>query len=1059
MKMGDWKSTPTGLCALLSVLLLLASPTEVRSERLPIKVYTTADGLGHHFVNRIFPDSRGFLWFCTQEGLSRFDGREIITYGVEQGLPHPMVADILETRNGAYWIGSGRGVYRFDPTKPFKGQKAGPMFTLYRTGETVYTNQPRCLYEDSAGRLWVGTSDGLFVMDNPNGEGEFQFVELNPVWRPTQLMHVHAIIEDAEGAIWVGTSWGLIRLLPDGNTIHFSIQPSGTVDEVTALMLDREGRLWIGHGRAGLIVLMPDPEMAVARPLHAPVPLLAGRKAAYGGSQIRLPFKPGEVSHFTTLHGIGSQILRALIQSANDQIWIGTSGGGLTRFDGKRFRTATTAQGLSNNVIPSLAEDRAGNIWMASESGVMKLTNSGFTAFTRVDGLGPDRIGAIFEDRAGNLCVVTGLWNQYISRFDGEGFTTVQPRLVEGTGWGKGQITLQDRTGDWWVPTGDGLYRYPGVALPEQLARTNPKAIYTKKDGLPSGNIFRLFEDSRGDIWISTVFSPVHAFCRWERTTGAFHILSDAEGLPPNRSATAFCEDGAGNLWIGFYSGGLARYRAGAFTVLGQENGLPEGQIRDLHLDQAGRLWVATSIGGIGLISNPTADRPQLSSLTMGDGLSSNIISSITEDDFGRIYISTSRGIDRFDLETGRIKHYSFSDGLPGATQEVSYRDSQGRLWFGSRDALLQFIPESDSPPAPPQTRISELLIEGDSYPLSSMGEDNLTDLELESNRNHLQISFFGISSSVSDRLKYQYRLDGSDREWSEPTDQRTVILANLSPGVYRFLVRAVNAYGIAGDPPAAISFRILPPIWQRWWFLVLAVLAITAIIYSIYRYRLGQLLEVERVRMRIATDLHDDIGASLSQIALLSEVVRQQGSKNDPQTTERLSKIAHVSRELVDSMSDIVWAINPNRDSVSDLTHRMRRFASDTLSARDIKVRFRAPESDDGIKLGANTRREVFLVFKEAVNNTARHSGCGAVDIQIEASSGWLTLRLCDDGKGFVPASEGDGHGLASMRARAESLGGSLEILSGNGQGTTLTLRCPVGRRSKRRPRRLLLI
>lgn len=1062
MKMSDWKSIPTGLCALLLVLLPLASPTEVRSERLPIKTYTTADGLGHHFVSRIFPDSRGFLWFCTDGGLSRFDGYEIINYGVEQGLPHPSVTDILETRSGSYWVATGSGVCQFDPTKPFKGQKAGSMFTLYRTGETVYMNQPRRLYEDSAGRLWVGTSDGLFVMDGSNPEDGFRFVELNPVWRPTQFIHVQAIIEDTEGAIWVGTSWGLIKLLPDGNTIHFSIQPSGTVDSVTALMLDREGRLWIGHARAGLIVLMPGPEMAVARPLHAPVPLLAGRKAADSGPQIKLPSAPGEVSHFTTLHGIGSQPVNALIQSANDSVWIGTSGGGITRFDGKQFRTATTAQGLSNNVIPALAEDRSGNIWMASESGAMKLTNSGFTAFTRADGLGPDRIGAIFEDRAGNLCVATGLWNQYVSRFDGEVFTTIRPRLVEQAaynGWGKGQITLQDRTGDWWVPTGDGLYRYPRVDRPEQLARTNPKAVYTKKDGLPSGNIFRLFEDSRGDIWISTVFPPINGFCRWERTTGAFRSYSDAEDLPPNRSATAFCEDAAGNLWIGFYSGGMARYRAGAFTVFGQEDGLPAGQIRDLHLDQAGRLWVATSIGGTGLIGNPTADIPNLSSLTTDDGLSSNIISSITEDDFGRVYISTSRGIDRLDPATGGIKHYSFADGLPGTTQEVSYKDSKGRLWFGSRDALLQFVPESDSMPAPPQTWISELLIEGDSYPLSSMGENDLTNLEIDSNRNHLQISFFGLGFSVSDRLRYQYRLDGTDQDWSEPTDQRSVILANLSPGTYSFLVRAVNADGISSDAPAAISFRILPPLWQRWWFLALAVLSITAIIYVMYRYRLRQLLEVERVRMRIATDLHDDIGSSLSQIALLSEVIRQQGSKNDPQTTERLIKIARVSRELVDSMSDIVWAINPNRDRVSDLTHRMRRFASDTLTARDIKVRFRAPESDGGIKLGANTRREVFLVFKEAINNIARHSGCGVVDIQVEASSGSMMLQLSDDGKGFAPAAESDGHGLASMRARAESLGGSLEILSGNGQGTTLTLRCPVGRRSSGRPRRLLLI
>jgi two-component sensor histidine kinase len=455
---------------------------------------------------------------------------------------------------------------------------------------------------------------------------------------------------------------------------------------------------------------------------------------------------------------------------------------------------------------------------------------------------------------------------------------------------------------------------------------------------------------------------------------------------------------------------------------------------------------------GVGLISDPVADRPRLSFLATDDGLSSNIISSFTEDELGRIYISTSRGIDRVDPTTRKVKRYAFGDGLPNTAPEVSYRDRLGRLWFGSRDALLRLIPESDSPSAPPQTRISELLIEGDSYPLSSIGEHDLSNLELESDRNHLRVSFFGLGFSVSDQLKYQYRLEGMDRDWGEPTEQRTVILANLSPGPYRFLVRAVNANGTVSETPASISFRILPPIWQRWWFLALVVLAIATGIYTLYRYRVRQLLEVERVRMRLATDLHDDIGASLSQIALLSEVIRQQGNQNDPQTTERLSKIARVSRELVDSMSDIVWAINPNRDSIDDLTHRMRRFASDTLTAREIKVRFSAPESDESTRLGANTRREVFLIFKEAVNNIARHSGCVTVDIQVEASPGWLTLRLEDDGRGFAPSADHDGHGLASMRARAQSLGGSLEVISEDSRGAIVILRCPVGKRSSRR-------
>ena len=209
-------------------------------------------------------------------------------------------------------------------------------------------------------------------------------------------------------------------------------------------------------------------------------------------------------------------------------------------------------------------------------------------------------------------------------------------------------------------------------------------------------------------------------------------------------------------------------------------------------------------------------------------------------------------------------------------------------------------------------------------------------------------------------------------------------------------------------------------------------------------RYRLAQKLKVERVRTHIATDLHDDIGTNLSLIAMASEVARRRSPADDQQMTEALHLISGTSSELVDSMSDIVWAVNPGRDRLVDLIKRMRRFASDVFSARSIAFRFEAPSDERDIPLGTETRREVLLVYKEAVNNIARHSQCTRADTELEIHEGWLTLRLSDNGVGFDKARSFDGNGLASMSHRAEKMGGRLEVVSGNGDGTTLTLKIP---------------
>jgi ligand-binding sensor domain-containing protein/two-component sensor histidine kinase len=1025
---------------LLLVSFIACQSASLRAERLPVRTYTSADGLGSSFVSSVMRDSRGFLWFCTRDGLSRFDGSHFVTYQIGGLNAPPGIEQIIETRKGVYWIATTGGLYRFDPQANPVGQQIPGAVRTMLNAEMVSTSRG-VLYEDRAGNLWVG-SNGLYRLQETDGKVIWQKTELKALKDSPGGFFIATFWEAKDGSLWIATTRGLLRRLPDGREVLFS-----KVSAHASVAEDQGNRIWLA-GEAGVYVINPQSMTEMDRFGDVTTRRLddLAQVQTSTSKEIRLPEKSGEIFKYMAITGLDTSNPPYLYRTTDDHIWI-AGGGGPIEFDGRTFRSYTAAQGLTGG-LGQLVEDLSGNLWLGGPNGLARLNRQGLTTYDEADGLKSSAIEIINEGRDGTLYATS--IGFLISQFDGHGFHTIRPRVLASarTSWSSNYVFLDSRN-EWWFLTTEGLHHFAAQPNVNALARARPLSTYTSGAGLKSNVLFHIFEDSKSDLWISTTGnSQEFALSKWNRANEGFETFPGAEDFPAGRAVSSFAEDRFGNLWFGFYKGGLMRYRDGHFTEFTIKDGLPDGLITALHLDRSGRIWVASSLGGLSRIDDLAATPPGFVTYATDNGLASNNIRSLTEDLFGNIYAGSARGVDRLSPDGLRIKHYSVNDGLAADFVYAAFRDRNGVLWFGTSGGLSRLVPQLDKETLAPSVWLAGLRVAGESRPVPALGSKDISGLELTHRQNSLQIDFFAIDFKEGENLRYQYMME-SDKNWGPPSSQRTVNYANLAPGAYRFLVRAVNADGIVSAQPATISFRILPPIWQRWWFITLALGAFGGVIYAAYRYRLAQLLKVERVRTRIATDLHDDIGASLSRMALLSEVVKDRRGSGE-QSDRMLTDIAESARGLVDSMADIVWSIDPRRDNLRSLVLRLREFASDTFEPAGIRWELNAPADLERIGFSPGQRRHIYLIFKEAITNISRYAECGSAWLSLRVVDGQLVGEVSDDGCGFDPLSarpdgQRGGNGLRNMKSRAAELGGRLEIESTPGQGTTLKLIAPM--------------
>jgi ligand-binding sensor domain-containing protein/signal transduction histidine kinase len=994
-------------------LLACALTSLAHAERLAAKVYTTADGLAHNSVHRIVSDSRGFLWFCTGEGLSRFDGYSFKNYGPSDGLPDPHIYDILESRSGVYWVATGGGLCRSQNLK--SGQLETTPFRVCPLPTTAGI-EVHSLAEGFDGTIWVGTAKGLSrSVQSVSGE-VFQLAD--PQIPNLSNWPITALLEDNFQTLWIGTGNGLFRRWPGRRLQRYRVRAldEGAGPWINTLRQDNQGRIWASTNKGLLSVK-------------------ATRLGCSGGHL------------FTHRPGIRIEFVFDTVPLADHSLWAVLLDGVSRLFPDSRqpethLEPVTSSIGLADLPLEAIALDRDRNIWIGSDGGgVSRIAHNGFVSFSETDGLGSHDIVSVFEDADGQLFAVSrSRESLFLNTFSGGKFhatrVNVPSDLVSMRWHGHYQVTATTARKEWWIATRSGLARFTGIKEPAELARAHPH-FYR-----PDENIFRLFQDRRGDLWISDQHYTDNVLTIRNRQTGGFDRFPPSGGGPDlaNDRVQAFSEDRDGAVWMGLEHGGLWRRSVTGFQHFSFTEGAPGRSINWLYTDRAGRIWVGSSANGVSRIDKPESQHPGFVSYTTRQGLSSNQIQCITEDFAGRIYLCTARGVDRLEPATGHVKHYTTADGLPGGELQAAFRDRLGALWFGTQQGLSRFVPANSGPAYGVPVLLSGIRVEGNPVAMSQAGETKVSLPDLSPGRDRIQFDFTGLSFEAGEVLQYQYRLEGAEETWGPSTPQRSVVYAGLHPGSYRFFVRAINSDGLPSPQPASVAFTILAPIWMRWWFLLAALGSVISAVFMGWRYRLRQLAAVQRVRMCIATDLHDDIGSGLSQIAILSEMIRRQSSRS-PESA--LEQIANVSRELVDSMSDIVWATDPSRDQAKDLAQRMRQFAGEVLGGSDITFHLMLDAIEGQQRLSVNVRRQVYLVFKECLINVVHHSGSTEARVSLTADTTSLVLEITDNGRGFDISQSCLGHGLASMRERTARLGGTIEWTSGS-NGTTVRMSVP---------------
>ncbi len=975
------------------------------------RIWQTDEGLPHNTVQAITQTADGYLWVGTHEGLARFDGVSFTVLELAPGTPRPSVTCLCESQDGSLWIGTETtGLYRLkNETLSHYGKAEG------LAGEGVTQVQA-----DRDGTLWIGSPEGVAQLRN----GKIQF----PVADAMITNAVLSLYLARDGGMWIGASRGL-QVWRGADVTTYRLANGVPLRAIRGVVRDADGSLWIGSNQ-GLTLMREGAFTHYGKgsgPSGIVTAVLRDRLGnlwigSFGGLS---RFVDGTFINEPRQDG-AAYAVHALYEDREGNLWVGFEDG-LARLVPKSFVTYTRQQGLAPNAIASVCATRDGGIWIGTwGGGLTELLNDRTNAYGKTNGLASDYVVALHEARDGSLWVGT----EYGHRLD-----RLKDGVVTSFSPAAGQIgtmittMLDDQHGHLWVGSRDGLTCFTG----EQAVH------YSEKDGLRHHWINALWEDQAGTLWIGTD----NGLTLWRNG----HFTNAPANEPFFNSPTlSLYGDREGNLWIGTRGAGLGRYKDGKLDTFTSREGLYSDSILSILEDGQERLWLNSS-KGIFRVS-----RRELEAVTRGVSSSFNSIS------------------------------YGKADGIISggqyweAAQPTACKGNDGRLWFETTQGVAVVDPrQAAANELPPTVVIEEVIadrkaIQTTDYKVRNPGAQPAPKkfasgtLELAPGRGELEIHYTALSFRASEKNRFKYQLAGVDPDWVEAGNRRVAYYNNLAPGRYSFYVMACNNDGVWNETGATLKLRIRPHFWQTWWFLGVCGLTASGAIGGGARYLTWQKMQrklerlehqhaIEKERARIARDMHDELGAKLTHISFQGAMA-QRSLGNRAEAEQQIGKMAQTARALVVSLDEIVWAVDPENDSLDNLANYICRHAGEFFENSPVSCEFSIPAKLPDRRLSADLRHNVFLAVKEALSNVLKHSQASHVQIWLTTHANEFEILISDDGCGFDPGAGGDtavgkprraGRGLGNIRNRLALIKGQCEVKSEAGKGTRIKLVAPI--------------